>query len=292
MRKPLTRLAGALLLAGMAASVQATVLPYKTVDQLATEADGIVVGVVRQVQAVVTTPGDINTFVTIEPQEVLSGQLAQRQLTLKVHGGFDGQRGLHVEGAPQFAAGDRVLLFVQGNGREIVPFVGWTQGVFRIERDAASGEDRVVGADGQRVLGLRGAHLLRDDSTHSHVQLLGAPPLALVRQAEVEASAGTTDDGSVIVEQRATPAPLSALPTMSLQGLLAAVRERLAAAPGSKGEGKLLQSVSAADVAAVSSVPAERSALPAQAAEQDVARPADGAVAEPAGRKTAPSRLR
>lgn len=289
MRKHLTRLASALLLAGLSASVQATVLPYKTLDQLATEADGIVVGIVRQVQPVVNTPGDINTFVTIEPQEVISGQLAQRGLTLKVHGGFDGQRGLHVEGAPQFAVGDRVLLFVQGNGRELVPFVGWTQGVFRIQRDAATGADRVVDAEGQRVLGLRGRHLLRDEVVHSHVQVLGAPPLALVRQAEVEASAGTTDDGSVATELRATPAPLAALPTMTLERLLAEVRERLAAAPNA---GKLLQSVTAADVAAVTSVAAERSSLPLQAAEQDVARPADGAVAEPAGRKPTPSRLR
>lgn len=288
MQKPLTRLAGALLLAGLAASVQATVLPYKTVDQLATEADGVVLGVVRQVQPVASTPGDINTFVTIEPQEVLSGQLAQRQLTLKVHGGFDGQRGLHVEGAPQFAPGDRVLVFVQGNGREIVPFVGWTQGVFRIERDA-SGEDRVVGADGQRVLGLRGAHLLRDDTAHSHVQLAGAPPLALMRQAGTEASAGTTEDGSAATEVRATPAPLAALPTMPLSQLLSEVRERLAATPGA---GKLLQSATTADATSVARLPAERSSLPQQAAEQDVARPAEGALAEPVGRKTAPSRLR
>ncbi len=285
MRKPLSRIAGALLLAGLAsisATSQATTLPYKNLQQLAAEADGIVIGTVRTVQTVALSPGDIHTYVTLQAQDLISGQLNQRELVLKLQGGFDGKQGLQIDGAPQFTAGERVLVFVQGNGRDLVPFVGWSQGVFRIVRDAQSGEDTVLDADHQRVVGLQGLHLLRDAKVHSDVQLHGAPPLALVRQAEVEASAGATDDGSPVTEQRASAAPLAALPTLSLQSFISEVRQRA-------GSGRALASVGAADTAPAAAVVAERSAQPVQAADHAVARPAEGAVVEPVARPQSPS---
>jgi hypothetical protein len=290
MRKHLKHLTAALLAAGLAGTAGATALPYKDITQLAREADGIVIGTVRGLQTVVSTPGEIHTYVSIEPQEVLSGQLAQRQLTLKLLGGFDGQRGLHIVGAPQFQAGERVLLFVQGNGQDLVPFVGWNQGVFRITRDE-DGTDRVLDADGQRVVGVQGRHLLRDvhagSESRPHAHLLGAPPITLMRELATEADAGSTDDGSAIEQQRAAAAPLAALPTLPLARLLDEVRRHA-------GAGRTLASADAASHRLQASTAAETSSQPPGAAAQAVARPAEGAVAEPVARPAtpAPSRQR
>jgi hypothetical protein len=272
----LTKIAAAALLTGVAIAAQATVLPYKDYRQLAAEADGIVLGTVRQVQSVAAGPGDINTFVTIEPQEVISGQLAQRSLTLKLVGGFDGQRGVHVDGTPSFAAGERVLVFVQGNGIDLVPFVGWSQGVFRVVRDAAGDVDRVVDADGTRVLDVRGNHVLRDEAAHGAVDVLGAPPqVAMARSALPEASAGLSDDGSAVTDTQVRKA---VLPAMTLERFLAPLRS---AAPS----GRALRSVAPADVQpAPAALTAERSAQPVQDVDYPVARPGNGSVTEPLAR--------
>ena len=254
-------------------AAHATVLPYKDFKQLVTEADGIVLGTVRSVQAVVAAPGDINTFVTVDAQEVLSGRMAQRSITLKLQGGFDGTQGVHIDGVPQFAAGERVLLFVQGNGVDLVPFVGWSQGVFRVTREDSSGQDRVADADGQRVLELRGQHLVREPAQHTHeaVTVLGTPSVALARSEPVQASAGISDDGSAAVDLQATPARL---PAMTLERFVTAVRSQA-------GPGRALQSVSASDIQSPASVAAERSAQPAISAGHSVANPVGGSVAEP-----------
>ena len=44
------------------------------------------------------------------------------------------------------------MLFLQGNGKQIVPIVGWSQGVFRIENLA--GRQIVTDSDGNQVLGI------------------------------------------------------------------------------------------------------------------------------------------
>jgi hypothetical protein len=279
MRNRFTRLALAALLATTALAAQATVLPYKDFKQLITEADGIVLGTVSAVQTVGSGTGDIDTYVTVDAQEVLSGVLAQRSLTLKLEGGFDGQRGLQIEGSPQFAAGERVLVFVQGNGVDVVPFVGWSQGVFRISRDAAEEVDRVTGADGQRVLGVRGQHLLREEVPHGNVQIQGQPGLAVMRSAPAQADAGQTDDGSAVADVQVQTARL---PALTLERFLALVREHA-------GAGRALQSVTAADAVSRPSWVAERSTQRTAPATHEVARPANGGVAEPA-RRPVPAR--
>jgi hypothetical protein len=298
MQQRLHRTAAALLAAGFiglgfSGGAAATALPYKDIVQLATEADGIVIGTVRALQTVVTSPGEIHTYVSIQPQEVLSGRLAQRELTLQVLGGFDGQRGVHIVGAPQFQAGERVLLFVQGNGRDLVPFVGWGQGVFRLQRDDA-GVERVLDVEGQRVVGVQGRHLLRDGAAASpgsearpHVHVVGAPPVTLMREAAVQADAGQTDDGSAVQMQRIGAAPLAAMPALPLAQFIAEVQRH-----AGSGGGRELASVQPGETRAQAEGRAEASTQPAAAAGHPLARPAEGGVAEPVRRPQAPSRAR
>lgn len=293
MQPRLHRIAAALLaasLVGIGTCASATALPYKDIPQLASEADGIVIGTVRALQTVASSPGEIHTYVSIVAHEVFSGVLAQRELTLQLLGGFDGQRGLHIVGAPQFQPGERVLLFVQGNGRDLVPFVGWGQGVFRLQRDEA-GVDRVLDVDGQRVVGVQGRHLLRDEQAGAgsearpHAHVVGAPPVTLMRELALQADAGSTDDGSAVLAQRAGAAPLAAMPALPLAQLLEEVRRHA-------GRGRELASVQPGEYRLQAEQRAEASALPASAAGHAVARPAEGGVAEPMRRPQAPGRER
>ena len=77
MRKhSLLALATVAALAAAQGAAQATTLPYKGLDRLVAEADGIVMGTVRQVQSVQDGEKDIHTFVTFDHVKMLGGRHA------------------------------------------------------------------------------------------------------------------------------------------------------------------------------------------------------------------------
>src|SRR5262249_38388155 len=80
----LTAVSAALLAQGIA---HGTTLPYKGVDKLVAEADGIVIGTVRQVQSAQDSQKDIETYVTLDNLKVLGGRYAAPTLTLRLKGG-------------------------------------------------------------------------------------------------------------------------------------------------------------------------------------------------------------
>jgi hypothetical protein len=99
---------------------------------------------------------------------------------------------LEVQGSPKLMTKDRVVLFLQGNGRALVPFVGWTQGVFRVFQDEQTGSERVKDHEGNRVLGVQGGEVLKEKRF--------APEATIVdnrgRSSAPGAHAGNTEDGS------------------------------------------------------------------------------------------------
>lgn len=50
----------------------------------------------------------------------------------------------HVEGAPEFRAGEEVYLFLWGHPGRQFYVLGWSQGTFRVHRDALSGKETVT----------------------------------------------------------------------------------------------------------------------------------------------------
>jgi hypothetical protein len=163
------------LLSALVMTAHATVLPYKSFEQLVSESEGIVMGTVSSVSvAPAGRFGSLHTFVTIDQVEALSGQVPEGRLTLRLKGGFDGRRGLHIDGAPTFRQGEWVLLFVQGNGRDLVPFVGWGQGVFRLRSDG-TGRTMVHDADGNEVVGIRAGHVVKRAGPKLDNAVPGAP---------------------------------------------------------------------------------------------------------------------
>ena len=90
----------------------------------------------------------IVTFVTFNVERVLKGQ-AGSQVELRFRGGHIGHQVLRIQGMPQFAVGDRDVLFVSSQRNAVSPLVGFSYGRFRVVRDPASRVDLVRGPDGQ-----------------------------------------------------------------------------------------------------------------------------------------------
>jgi len=230
MRKLLTAVATACVLASGSLASHATVLPYKNFDKLVAEADGVVVGTVQSVESrFVGHSKRIVTLVTLGDLDVMGAKYRKPTLTLRLEGGLVGNEGMHVEGSPDFATNERVLLFVQGNGRDLVPFVGWNQGVFRLRDNG--GETQVLDADGNVVTGIDAGRVMRAGGAELDVHIVGGP-VRNERSSAAESHGGESDDGSAVIQVE--PAAAMAAP-MTASDLMKQIRARA----GSHKAGKL-----------------------------------------------------
>jgi len=262
-------------------AAHATSLPYKSFDKLVAESDGIVVATVRQVQFAADAQHDIGTYVTFDNLQMLEGRAAAPTLTLRMKGGRVGNEILFVDGVPQFQEGERVLMFVQGNGRDLVPLVGWTQGLFRLVT-GADGRTVVADAGGHPVLGVKDNHVMTAEGAAAQAaetHVVGAPnaDYAMHAAAAGRSGAGTTEDGSkpMLVSERLSK---NAQP-MAADAFLALVKQRSAARDAQLAQsGKVLESVTiGAPLAAVDHrdavVPDARAAAAAQVQGPEFAKP-------------------
>lgn len=65
-------------------------------------------------------------------------------VTVRTLGGISGHLHSRVEGVPAFRAGEEVYLFLWAKSGEPYRVLGWSQGTFRITRDAQAGIERVT----------------------------------------------------------------------------------------------------------------------------------------------------
>jgi hypothetical protein len=73
-----------------------------------------------------------------------AGSATNAAITLRQLGGsIDGVRA-HVDGVPQFHAGEEVYLFLWRRAGEPYRVLGWAQGTFRVARDVGTGAARVT----------------------------------------------------------------------------------------------------------------------------------------------------
>lgn len=142
-------------LGAMAPPAGATVVAPVTLAEMTARAELVVKGWVTDVEARRDPDGSgAATWVTLDGVEVLHGSHMGSVLELRFAGGeVDGQRD-NIEGMPEFSIGERVLLFVAGNGTVLCPIVGWQQGVFRIVSDSRSGSEYLTDAEGNAVAGI------------------------------------------------------------------------------------------------------------------------------------------
>lgn len=115
----------------------ATVLVPADLGELSREAYTIARGRVVAVDAQWTdSRRSIETLVTLDVESYLKGRLGET-LRFRVPGGMLGRFRNIVVGAPEFVAGQRVIVFLGTRG-PMVPYVlGLNQGVFRVGQDAA-----------------------------------------------------------------------------------------------------------------------------------------------------------
>ena len=85
----------------------------------------------------------IDSLVSVEVIAYLKGSLGDR-LTVRVPGGQVGGMVNVIPGAPRFAEGDQIVLFLKVDGPSIPIVTGTTQGVFRVITDPRSGGLTVV----------------------------------------------------------------------------------------------------------------------------------------------------
>lgn len=219
-----------------ALQAQATTLLKKSLNDLLAESDGIVVGTVSEMKSRYDKKKDIQTLVTVTNLQVVHGHYDAPSLVLQLQGGEIEGDVLEIHGSPKFEANDRVILFIKDNGRELVPFVGWTQGVFRVSRDT-KGNDRVKDHEGNNVMAVSGDDLVKEQVNLPEAVIVdgsGQPALK-------GAGAGTTDDGSRsdLVSQNKKPSQGDA---MTLREFLSTIGGKLK----NKGlKGKTIASVSA-----------------------------------------------
>lgn len=126
-----------------------TVVPPEF-PELVHDADFVVRAKVKRVSAELRQAGNnriVVSRVVLEVTEVIAGR-PPVQLELEVLGGSVGGVEMTVQGAPQFAVGDDDILFVQGNGRQIVPLVRMMHGRYPVRREAGTGREYVARDNG------------------------------------------------------------------------------------------------------------------------------------------------
>jgi hypothetical protein len=87
--------------------------------------------------------GELLTETRFEVIELHKGSLP-RVVTVRTLGGNDGHSQSHVDGVPAFRAGEDVYLFLWAQVGEPYRVLGWSQGAFRIARNAATGIESVT----------------------------------------------------------------------------------------------------------------------------------------------------
>lgn len=134
---------------------QATTVIPPTFDQLVATAQSVFVGEVIDVRAVWRTSGQrrvIKTIVTFRVEDVWKGSASPTTQLEFLGGTLDGVT-LTVHGVPAFRIGQRQLLFVENGAIPMVsPLVGFMHGRMHVERDLATGVDRVRTFDGRSFL--------------------------------------------------------------------------------------------------------------------------------------------
>jgi hypothetical protein len=144
-------------------AAQAMVVVERDFPDLVQRAEQIVSGTVADVSETQRPSGAPVTLVTVDDLTVMKGE-ARGSMTLEFYGGTVGEYAIKVPDMPTFAVGERVVLFVAGNGVNVCPLVGVWQGSFRILTADGGATDVVATNGGQPLAAAAGAQLrpLRD----------------------------------------------------------------------------------------------------------------------------------
>ena len=165
--------AAALLLA--ATTAHAMVVVQRDFSELVARAEQIVAGTVTDIKQEADASGAPTTLVTFSDLTVLKGDVGAT-LTLRFYGGESGGVAVHIPDMPTFTVGDRAVLFVAGNGRDVCPLVGVWQGRFNVRFDQERHTDVVETNDRAPVVAVAGRQIVRAQAA---TEGTGAPAMPL-----------------------------------------------------------------------------------------------------------------
>lgn len=141
------------LLLGFVPVLSATVLVPAEFREIVSGSQIIVHGRVTDVRAEwIDGRRRIESVVTLEPSSFYRGTSAQT-VTFRVPGGQIGRYKSVTVGAPEFTAGEEVVLFLKARGPAVPQVFGLNQGIFRVQVDPRTGRRTVV----QPIVMARGA---------------------------------------------------------------------------------------------------------------------------------------
>jgi hypothetical protein len=167
--------AGVLGLAAAAAGWATSLKPIP-LARASARAVAVVVGTAESFSCrrAATPSGRVRIFTDVEFRDlsVVRGAAPTRNLVLSIIGGTMDGRTLTVHGTPRFEAGKRYVLLLDA-AEPLCGLVGWTQGVFRVER-LADGTDRVFDHDGAPVAAVEGGRAVRGPEPMSLAAFLDA----------------------------------------------------------------------------------------------------------------------
>jgi hypothetical protein len=143
-RSTLTWLAMAGAVCALAPAAHATVVTEVKLPAMTDDADLIVRGVVEK-RRTMDEGGRLFTYTTVRVTEVHKGEIpASGQIVVRTVGGERGLVISRVIGAPQFALGEEVFLFLESATPWHQRVIGMSQGKFDIVKDPLSGKERLV----------------------------------------------------------------------------------------------------------------------------------------------------
>jgi hypothetical protein len=133
-----------LLSLGSVTSVMATTVAPLSFDQLVTESALVVYGRVIDVRSQWTDDRRfIESVVSVEIIKGMKGS-ARDTISFTVPGGEVGRYRNVIPGSPIFVPGDAAVLFLTARGARLPVTTGFTQGIYRVQRDWRSGETLVM----------------------------------------------------------------------------------------------------------------------------------------------------
>lgn len=142
-------------------TVHATTFVAMSERTLARSADAIVIGSIERLETVAGRDGRISTLVTVAVERSLKGNVGER-ITLQQPGGRVGEQAMWLAGSPEFARGERDLLFLSAHHDGTARTTALGMGQFRLSSDEHSGaqmaertlRERVVGGSPRRRMSL------------------------------------------------------------------------------------------------------------------------------------------
>lgn len=164
-----------------------TVIP-PTFDELVAQAELIFQGTVTETKSQWTGEGGqrhIVSYVTFKIEDSLKGEPGASYTIRMLGGTVDGQT-MEVTDSPRFKVGDRDIVFVENNGTQFIPLVGIMHGRFRVQKDAQTGADMIVGDHGQPVNDL--ARLGREEAHASSARAADGDHARTLRSSEFKAA--------------------------------------------------------------------------------------------------------